>query len=73
MELLFWNPDEAGSGAYGTVKKHSKGMISFAYRPLSETDLSALKNTETYRRLLEEVGAESLGVTPGAQEAPNKG
>ena len=73
MALLFWNPEEADSGAYETVAKHSKGMISFAYSPLSEADLSALKNTETYRRLLEEVGAESLGVMPSEQNPANQG
>jgi hypothetical protein len=44
-----WDPKEAESGVYKEVEKHSEGMISFTYRPPSQGDLDALKNSETYR------------------------
>jgi hypothetical protein len=73
MTPLFWNPDEANSGAYKPVEKHSDGMISFSYRPPSKADVDALKNTETYRRLIEEGGGASLGVTPSEKEPADEG
>ena len=57
-----WQPEEASSEIYQDVEKHSQGMISFKYRPPSRADLDALKNTETYRKLIEEQGEASLGL-----------
>jgi hypothetical protein len=45
-----WNAEE-GPQTYSPVEKHSDGMLSFTYRPPSNEDLEALKNTKTYRRL----------------------
>lgn len=47
----FWDPSEADSEVYKKVQKHSDGLISFSYQPLSEADQEALKNTETYREI----------------------
>jgi len=49
-----WNPEEANSGLYHEVEKHSEGMITFTYRRPSREDLDALKDTETYRNLVRE-------------------
>jgi hypothetical protein len=63
-----WSPDEADSRVYEDVEQHSEGMISFTYRPPSEADLDALKNTETYRSLLREQGEVSLGRDPAGDK-----
>lgn len=48
--------EEDRSNVYQEVEKHSEGMISFAYRPPSQHDIEALKDTETYRGLMQERG-----------------
>lgn len=52
--LPIWKPEEADTDVYKEVEHHSEGMISFTYRPPSESDLEALKNTETYRIIMEQ-------------------
>jgi hypothetical protein len=49
-----WKPEEADATVYEKVQQHSEGMISFTYRPPSEQDLEALKDTETYRSIMQE-------------------
>ena len=49
-----WDPEEAKSTLYEEVEKHSEGMISVRYRPPSNAQIEALKNTRTYRNLLVE-------------------
>jgi hypothetical protein len=61
-----WDPDEAHTTVYQEVEKHSDGMISYTYRPPSQADLDALKNTETYRGLVREQGKEPMP----ARESP---
>ena len=56
MAIPFWNPEEATSRIYGKVRKHSEGMISFAYKPLSDADREAMKKTKIYE-VLERIGA----------------
>lgn len=56
MAIPFWNPEEATSRIYGKVQKHSEGMISFAYKPLSDADKEAMKKTKIYE-VLKRIGA----------------
>ena len=49
-----WNPDEANSGLYQEVEKHSDGMISFTYHRPTPEDLDALKDTQTFQNLIRE-------------------
>ena len=51
-----WKPEEMHSGVYQEVEKHSDGMITFTYRPPSRQDVEVLKDTETYRGLMNEPG-----------------
>ncbi|MBS1849418.1 MAG: hypothetical protein JST79_00785 [Acidobacteria bacterium] len=49
-----WDPAEADMNVYEDVHKHSDGLISFTYKPMTDADLEALKNSETYRRLVKQ-------------------
>ena len=65
-----WEPDEAEPGVYNDIQEHSEGMISFTYRPPSKADIDALKNTETYRNLIEESGEGYLGESVDQEISP---
>jgi hypothetical protein len=49
-----WDPEENKSNLYEEVEQHSDGMISVRYRPPSNAEIEALKNTRTYRNLIAE-------------------
>jgi hypothetical protein len=65
-----WEPDEAEPSVYSDIQEHSEGMISFTYRPPSKADLDVLRNTETYRKLIEESREKDMGESPHQGASP---
>jgi hypothetical protein len=68
-----WKAEE-GREAYNPVEKHSDGMVSFTYRPPSNEDLEALKDTKTYRSLFhpdeEQPASDTVGSGPPTTQKP---